>query len=268
LVCDARTRSARQPLIVAPHRCRTVRDALENRRGFGLWANLYSTRRRRSWGVGDLADLNQLAAWAAAEGADFLGVNPLHAVDYADDRVSPYSPSTRLFRNPIYIDVEAVPEFRAALRRGANPVSERQHRRIAAIDCDDHIHYVEVVRAKLQVLRRLHRVFLREHADAATSRGRAYRRYVDRAGPNLTDFATYSALYGHLSERKPTLRSHRRWPSAFRDAHSLEVERFRREHAAEVAFHRYVQFELDRQLTRASNKAREAVTTSFVLINL
>ena len=54
-------------------------------------------------------------------GADGVGLNPLHAL--FDDRpgdCSPYSPNSRLFLNPLYIDVERLPEFRAdlALKRG------------------------------------------------------------------------------------------------------------------------------------------------------
>ncbi len=44
-------------------------------------AQLYSVRSQRSWGVGDLADLADLAWGSGRAGADFLLVNPLHAAE-------------------------------------------------------------------------------------------------------------------------------------------------------------------------------------------
>jgi hypothetical protein len=54
----------------------------------------------RNWGIGDFEDLARLAEIVAAQGGDFLGVNPLHALYPADpERCSPYSPSSRRFLN-------------------------------------------------------------------------------------------------------------------------------------------------------------------------
>ncbi len=60
-------------LIVAPRRC-----ALPARRGWGWAAQLYATRSTASWGIGDLADLRRLGAWATGLGASLLLINPLY----------------------------------------------------------------------------------------------------------------------------------------------------------------------------------------------
>ncbi|MBM2813043.1 MAG: 4-alpha-glucanotransferase, partial [Chloroflexi bacterium] len=99
-------------------RCLACSDVLGDGRVLGLWVNLYSVRTQRGWGVGEFTDLRALMPWAARHKVDFVGVNPLHAVDYTSNVVSPYSPLTRLFDNPVYVDVTAVPEW-PALRRSA-----------------------------------------------------------------------------------------------------------------------------------------------------
>src|SRR5207253_5131698 len=77
-----------------------------------LSVQLYDVRSARNWGIGDFSDLHRLIEFAAQLGADGVGLNPLHLL--CDDRPadrSPYSPNSRLFLNPLYIDVERIPGF-------------------------------------------------------------------------------------------------------------------------------------------------------------
>src|SRR5690606_12686978 len=61
---------------------------------------------------GDLDDLAQLVAWATERGAGVVGLNPLHApTPSATPPNSPYSPSSRRWRDPSTIAVESVPGF-------------------------------------------------------------------------------------------------------------------------------------------------------------
>ena len=82
---------------------------LQHGRAWGISLQLYGVRSGRNFGIGDFEDLAQLAELFAAQGADFIGVNPLHALFSADpERASPYSPSSRQYLNPIYIAVDRV----------------------------------------------------------------------------------------------------------------------------------------------------------------
>ena len=85
-------------------------------RGWLLAVQLYSVRSDRNWGIGDFTDLAGLVRLAKQLGADGVGLNPLHVLfDNHPADCSPYSPNSRLFLNPLYIDVEAIPEFSADL---------------------------------------------------------------------------------------------------------------------------------------------------------
>src|SRR4051794_3797949 len=68
------TETGARRLIVSPGSC-----VLPERREWGWTAQLYATRSRASWGIGDLGDLARLTALAREQGAGFVLTNPLHA---------------------------------------------------------------------------------------------------------------------------------------------------------------------------------------------
>ncbi len=252
---DGATRSAEQRLIVTPGRCKTARERLGPSGAFGLLVNLYTVRSARNWGVGDLTDLRDLVAFAGDVGASFVGINPLHALHNRGAEISPYSPVSRLYRNPLYIDVEAVPELAAARRRGVRLSSASLRADLAELRAAPRIDYERVMDLKRPVLEALHRVFARRHRGRDTARGRAYRAYLAREGEPLLDFATFLVLQGHLMRGRAG-GYWRRWPARYRDPRSAAVLDFRARHVEEVDLHCWLQFEIDRQLTRAAATAR------------
>src|SRR5690606_17905859 len=97
-------------LVVTPRRLATADRLLEGKR-WGLAAQLYSVRSKRSWSIGDFADLADLAAVTAGHGGDFVLVNPVHAAEpTAPHEPSPYLPSSRRFVDPLYLRIEDIPE--------------------------------------------------------------------------------------------------------------------------------------------------------------
>jgi 4-alpha-glucanotransferase len=97
-------------LVVAPDRMPEVP------RTWGWMVQLYALQSADSWGMGDYGDLAELARRAGSEqGAGVLLVNPVQAFlpSHPLER-SPYSPSSRQFANPLYLQVTDTPELAAA----------------------------------------------------------------------------------------------------------------------------------------------------------
>ncbi len=109
-----------------------IPDWLHNGKAWGITCQLYGLRSSRNAGMGDFEDLARLAEIAASAGADFVGVNPLHALFMAaPQRSSPYSPSSRRFLNPFYIAIDRLgartsPDIAAARARGARRLWRRR----------------------------------------------------------------------------------------------------------------------------------------------
>jgi 4-alpha-glucanotransferase len=216
-----------------------------DRRGWGLATQLYSVRSRASWGVGDLADLADLAVWSAAElGADYVLVNPLHAAEpVAPMEPSPYLPTSRRFFNPLYLRVERIPEYvdlAGADRERVDRLAERVH---AALDGADVVDRDTAWTAKREALRLVHAV------PRSAGRELDYGAYRTRHGQALRDVATWSVLAQRHGNDA------REWPAELQDAASSEVAAFAREHAAEVDFETWLQWVLDEQLQHAQAKA-------------
>ncbi|HEX6964877.1 MAG TPA: 4-alpha-glucanotransferase [Gemmatimonadaceae bacterium] len=251
-------REAEQTLIVTPSSCVTPAGLLGGRRVFGITANLYTIRSARNWGVGDLTDLRDLAVWSAEVGADFIGVNPLHALRNHDSQISPYSPVSRLFRNVLYLDVEAVPEL-AESAEAREMLARRDVREaLRSVHASERVEYERVMALKRPVLELLHRTFARAHRGTADARGAAYARYLEQQGRSLTTFATFLALDEHVAAERGGRACWREWPAPYRDPRSPEVARFRDAHREQVDFHSWLQFELDRQLEAAARAGVDA----------
>jgi 4-alpha-glucanotransferase len=110
-------------------------------------------RSQRNWGIGDFTDLKALAEIAARLGADLIGLNPLHAgfLDGSPSE-SPYSPASRLFLSPLYIDVTEVPELERCEEAKRLLGSAQFGDRLAACRDAELIDYGAIALLKLPVL--------------------------------------------------------------------------------------------------------------------
>ncbi|WP_030858056.1 4-alpha-glucanotransferase [Streptomyces sp. NRRL S-37] len=219
-------------------------------RAYGLLVQLYSLLSRRSWGMGDLADLGELAGWAGrALGAGFVQVNPLHAaVPGPPTDPSPYRPSSRRFPDPVHLRIEDVPEFAYVDDRDhVRALLERAGRlREAVLDDGALIDRDAVWEAKREALELVHRVPL------GPGRRAAYDDFRAGQGQALQDHATWCALAEvHGADWH-------RWPAALRDPRSPGTARARQELADRVDFHSRLVWLTDAQLTAAQRAAREA----------
>jgi 4-alpha-glucanotransferase len=221
-----RSRNADIRLIVVPPKCFLP----ENFHVWGWALQLYSLRSSTSWGIGDFADLRRFCQWTGAEhGARIIMTNPLNAAaPVVPQQASPYSPTSRIYRNPLYLRIDEVDGAREHLhnleaftKRGENL------NRKALIDRD------AIYQLKVEALTALW-PHVRERVD--------FKSYKMQEGRQLTDFATYCAL----AERYGA--NWREWPDEYRTPGSPGIAHFAEEHGDRIQFHKWIQFLLDRQL--------------------
>lgn len=230
-----------------PREGRLVLDAPERAyqpellRRHGVWmlaVQLYGVRSTRNWGIGDFTDLATLLELAAEVGAAGIALNPLHAV--LDGQPSPYSPSSRLHLNWIYIDVERVPGYS---RRDVDP-DDGERTRLRASDLVD---YAGVFALKAKALRAAHRRF-------RAGRGRAdadFAAFKRERGAALASFCAFQTLREHLH------RPWWEWPENMRRPSEDLIASLTTTAPDEMDFHAYVQWQADRQLSACQARARD-----------
>ncbi|MFF3750220.1 4-alpha-glucanotransferase [Streptomyces sp. NPDC002018] len=238
-------------LIVAPDRVPGPAG-----RTHGFLVQLYSLLSSRSWGMGDLGDLAELAAWSGRSlGAGFVQINPLHAaVPGAPTDPSPYRPSSRRFPDPVHLRIEAVPEY--AYVRGADrerldglvaragelreAVLDKTPGKAALIDRDA---VWTLKRAALEIL---------VTVELGPGRRAEYCDFLASQGRALEDHATWNALAEVHGSRW------RDWPAGLRDPRSAETAEARRRLLDRVDFHCRLAWLTDEQLAAADRAAGDA----------
>ena len=218
-------------------------DRLGNRQAWGLATQVYSVRSEGSWGIGDLSDLTDLAVWAGAQHrADFALVNPLHAAAPTTPmEPSPYLPTSRRFVNPLYLRVEAIPEYARVSKRAK--VDKLRAAIVSRSEKSETIERDAAWAAKRKALKLVYRV------RRSAGRELAFQAYKRREGAALENFATWCAL----AEKHGG--DWRGWPAELQRPSGQGVAEFVERHRRAVDFHCWLQWQLDDQLAQAQSQA-------------
>ena len=232
-------------LAVVPQTC-YENPVIEKEKPWGFALQLYSLRSEHNWGVGDFTDLYKFTEICARNGADVIGLNPLNVLQHNfPEEASPYASISRLFLNPIYIDVEAVPEFSIEdiLPHNTELEDIKKQKLIA---------YSRIYPLKLRVLEKLYNRF-REYG--SEDRKKAFENFCKEKGIDLEHLCTFQVLSEEKSGNKWS--SWRSWEEEYKNVYSPAVIDFQKEHRDRIEFFKFLQFEADRQFSKASSRCTE-----------
>ncbi len=212
-------------------------------RVWGVASQTYGLRSTRNAGIGDLADIATLAERAAGEGADILGLSPLHA-RFRDqpERGCPYAPSSRRWLDPFAIALDWAADDLGIELPALPPVPETEL-----------LDYTTVAAVKESGFAALFAGFGQAHPLYG-----AYRRWSDAAGPALENFARFEAIALTLKTQSGAPKGWRDWPAELRDVGNPAVAAFAAEYRPLVEQSRFLQWLARRQLETAQARALAA----------
>lgn len=246
-----------QKLIITPGQC-FVPQSFNNQKQWGIALQLYGLRSERNWGIGDFTDLSATVKYLADVGADFVGLNPIHALYPAmPESASPYSPSSRRWLNVSYIDVAAMPGFSQCARTQSLVTAPAFVQQLSAQRSKDFVDYSGVMQLKLPVMKSLYQWFTEQKANNKAL-ATAFEQFKTDGGASLQQLALYDALHAYLYQQDSMHWGWPNWPQEYRDLQSDAVQAFAVKHQAELDFYCYLQFIAQQQLAQAQQVARDA----------
>ncbi len=200
--------TAESLLIAAPSRI-SVRDGGRLSAEWGVFLPLYALHSKRSLGIGDLTDFEDLLRWVVAMGGDTVGTLPLLPV-FLDEpfQPSPYSAASRLFWNELYVDPAVVPELQQSSEAQALLSSNEFRQHVTELNLADRVPYREVAALRRNVMGALAESFF----SAKTKQGERHAQYHRFLAehPRVEEYAAFRTTMESEGGAWPTWPEHRR----------------------------------------------------------
>ncbi|MFC3093563.1 4-alpha-glucanotransferase [Alteromonas sediminis] len=252
-----------QPMrfIVAPETCYKPEIIKQGKKAWGLSVQLYCLRSQNNWGIGDFGDLKKLVADSAQRGADFIGLNPIHALYPADpEACSPYGPSSRRWLNYLYIDVTAIEGYDSPAVQ-AIVQSDDFQTRLAHSRAAEWVDYASVTAIKLEALTALFEQYNAKYLTKNTRQNKAFKAFVAEGGESLEMLAVYDALQADLKQSGKESWGWPVFPDDLNEFQKPAVAKFKKAHAKNVKFYLFLQWQAALQLEDAQAEAERVGMT-------
>ena len=251
-------------LIIAPSSCFKPKALTQGEKVWGLSVQLYCLRSDHNWGVGDFSDLSFLVEKLAKQGAQFVGLNPIHALYPANPNAcSPYGPSSRRWLNFIYIDVTALDGYQQASTQAVVNDADFQ-KKLQKARATDLVDYELVTDLKLKALEKVFEYQNSKYLSKNTKLNKVFKAFIAEGGDSLQTLAVYDALQESLAAQDQPSWGWPVFPEELSDFHNPAVKTFAKKHAKRVKFFLWLQWQAALQLEQANQVAK----TNNMLIGL
>ncbi|NVK57883.1 MAG: 4-alpha-glucanotransferase [Alteromonadaceae bacterium] len=245
-------------LIIAPPACYQPGVVENGSKQWGLSVQLYCLRSEANWGIGDFTDLTTLVTEAGAQGAGFIGLNPIHALYPSNpEACSPYGPSSRRWLNILYLDVTAIPCFDCESVQAIVNSNEFQARLQQAKQAE-YVDYSAVTSLKMAALTPLFDNYYTAYLSKNTRQNREFKAFIREGGESLQMLATYDVMQEYLLESGKEAWGWPVFPREWQDFHHQAVAKFARQHKQRIMFYMFLQWQAALQLEKANQAAINA----------
>ncbi|MDR3617347.1 MAG: malto-oligosyltrehalose synthase [Candidatus Obscuribacterales bacterium] len=240
-----------------------------NQKTWGVHLRLSSLKSKRNWGVGDFTDLKNFVLWAKSKHAGLIELEPLQTIDTVEDwNEAQIAFSSRSFINPVYIDVEVVPDFIESEDIQRHILAPDFQLELTNLRQEKTVDFVKAKLHKLSALQLCYQHFREHHLALQTARAIEFREFQQAQGAPLKNYALFRALREKLEP--PTVKAHgwRNWPEAYRTIDGAGTIEFAEANLERIEYFEYLQWTADAQLTAVQSICLEIAAPVELLIQL
>lgn len=228
------------PVVPAPHESYQPPFSRQQRRTWLLGVQLYALATPENWGHGDFGDLFRILEICADTGCGGVGLNPLHALfEQIPDEASPYAPSSRLFINPLYLDLSRLPGY---AEKDLNSIGGILQRSAPLMD------YAAVAQAKYAAIKAACQRFM---AAPAAAQAAAFSEFRQRKGNLLRRFAAFNLLQARHGV------NWRHWPEEWQQPDDARIAALAEQESEAIGITEFAQWQCHAQLAACRDYARE-----------
>jgi 4-alpha-glucanotransferase len=212
----------------------------------GILVPLFSIPSSRSWGIGEIPDIECMARWLESAGQRLLQLLPINEMPPGER--SPYSALSAMAIDPQFIAVADLEDFEAI--GGEHALEPQWRATLDAARLTARVDYAAVRTLKQEVLRRAFTHFRDVEWAAGTRRASAFRTYIAEQSWWLDDYALFRALHAQHAERAWT-----EWPASLRSREPGALAAARTQLADDILYRQYLQWVAGDQWGSARDRA-------------
>jgi len=212
----------------------------------GILVPLFSIPSSRSWGIGEIGDIEPMARWLERAGVRMLQLLPINEMPPGE--ASPYSALSAMAIDPQFISLELLEDFAEVGGEAAMDTASRA--RLDAVRLSPAVNYAEVRDLKHQALRQSFRHFREREWESGTRRAAALRAYIEEQRWWLDEYALFRAIHAEQQERGWT-----EWPEPLRARHPDALASERQTLAEDILYRQYLQWVAGDQWGTARDRA-------------
>jgi 4-alpha-glucanotransferase len=199
----------------------------------GILVPLFSIPSSRSWGIGEIGDIEPMTRWLEAAGHKLLQLLPINEMPPGES--SPYSALSAMAIDPQFITLRHLEDFSEI--GGEEGLERDLQRELESVRSEPAIKYRCVRELKHTVLRRCFAHFREREWAGGTRRAATLRAYIAEQAWWLEDYALFRALKAHHGERAWV-----DWPEELQRREPASIASMRGQLADDILFRQYVQW--------------------------